>query len=269
MSEASTQGRIERPGEHVTVDGDHVGDIVAGKVTVARGGSLKGEVDAPEVIVEGSLEGKVRAEILTQIAGGTMSGEFAVTMARLAGHAKGLVIAETALVKRTSRIEGYVLADSWGVEPGACVRATVFSEPGVSTRSDLLDTARTGLARAKARADGIPAQAVPAQPEPEEPAPVREVEEPVDVTPLRSFVRPAAPSPRVEDDLEREIRETLMPSRAAAASVASHPATMVRPSQAPVASAPVAPKPAAPQAAAISRFFRADDMRSATGPRIL
>lgn len=252
--------RIERPGEHVVVDGVHVGDIVAGKVTISESASFRGEIDAPEVIVNGTLDGKVRAEILTQSSQGILRGEFVVTMARLAGNTKGLIIAETALVKKTSRVEGYVLADSWGVEPGASVRATIFAESGVSARKDLVNTARTGLARAEARNA--------AQPSPEPaPAPVAPEPEAIDVTPRRPVQRPVVPAPltaSVDGDLEREIRESLSP--------------LARPPEAKAARydeiVPVQPpaprRPVSQEVPAISRFFRVDPADAPAGrPRII
>lgn len=253
------ENRIDRPGERVLIDYEFHGDVVGGTVVI-KGGSVHGTVEGIEVFVDGLVDGKVTAKMLTVSAGGSLRGEGRADMARIAGNVRGLIIAETALVKSTARIEGYVLADSWGVEPGAQVKATIYAEAGVSTRQSLVDTARAGLARAEAKASGVaPArEEVPAvEPAVEETVAEAKPAARRPVLPLR------APEPveQEPDQLARDLRETVIREL-------GHPAAAP---VAPVQVAVPAREPARGDMPAIGRLFRLDGAVSGDDrrPRII
>lgn len=241
--------RIERPGESVVVDYEFHGDVVAGTVVV-KGGSVHGSIEALEVYVDGMVEGRVSAKLLTVSAEGALHGEGHGEVARISGKVRGLLIADTVLVKKSARVEGYVLADSWGVEPGAQVKATIYAEDGISTRADLVETARTGLARAAAKAS--------APQERPRPVPERIVDEPSHEEIRIADARAVAKGPDADDRLERDLRETVIRE-------------LAQPAQEPIVLAsarPVMPKPM--EEAAIGRLFRLDGSESASGrPHIL
>ena len=150
---------IDAPGEAVSLDRDHEGDIACATLLVHPGVTVRGGVDAARIVVRGHLEGPVRADELVVAEGASYEGEANVDALKVAGGVSGLLVAQKFLAKSSASVEGCLIVDSFGMEPGASMRATVISERGASLDTRRLAEARAELGRSKSIVGARPAEA--------------------------------------------------------------------------------------------------------------
>lgn len=137
---------IDKPDEDVVLDRAFTGRIRCRGLTVSAGSRVRAAVQASNIVVEGHLSGIVRAEEMYVALQSTFDGECHATSLKAAGTVSGLIHAGCILVKKSAVLSGVIVADEWGQEVGARVRAESTVEPGASKRRDLLDLGRRSLA---------------------------------------------------------------------------------------------------------------------------